>query len=429
MCFGGLVWGHLFASSCLGCVSDRTYTKMPKPCKVHVATDNMRCPWGSFLRQSQDSIDCVPCGEGYFHVDPNSSKPCVACPVDSKECLPHKLKMRRGFMLQNLRNETMTELLACPNPSACRGEAPGSMCQAGYLGAGCAQCDGGYTPSDSNVLTCVKCAETAMLHVAQVVLWLAKLAVFFGLAAKSVLGSTIPAKASSVYLNQLISFSTLSGTVVSALLQTPIGQEMQAGAMGIVFGVAGLITDLGSGQGGGDSAGQSLQCSLAYAGLQPAIWKGNVAFVLVAFGMMSGLAGLKGSQVALVVGANCFLPTLMTHFGRQLVCYRLSEAADKLLECPHVPTFPGGFSFVLCMAIGSASAVVYAWWRLYPKAQEILGSCWKSFQLLQLLLFWLCKGAFKVSLGIVSCHMSIHGTDFENSEIASPVAAACGFNI
>ena len=318
---------------------------------------------------------CEVCAPGRFQLEEQFSGPCHQCPRNAQLCTQDKLRLPPGMMLGagNMLNVGDADFAVCPNPKACGGgelaQQDMTMCEDGYKGAGCAQCAGRYAPSDSNVLTCVKCAETAMLHVAQVVLWLAKLAVFFGLAAKSVLGSTIPAKASSVYFNQLISFSTLSGTVVSALLQTPIGQEMQAGAMGIVFGVAGLITDLGSGQGGGDSAGQSLQCSLAYAGFQPAIWKGHVAFALVAFGMMSGLAVLKGSQVAWVVGVNCFLPTVMTHFGRQLVCYRLSEAGD--LDCPHVPTFPGGFSFVLCMAVGFASAVFYTWWRLYPQAQEV----------------------------------------------------------
>ena len=39
---------------------------------------------------------------------------------------------------------------------------------------------------------------------------------------------------------------------------------------------------------------------------------------------------------------------------------------------------------------------------------------------MQGLLFWLVEGGFKVSSGI-SWYVSSHGTDFDNSEIASPV--------
>ena len=37
-------------------------------------------------------------------------------------------------------------------------------------------------------------------------------------------------------------------------------------------------------------------------------------------------------------------------------------------------------------------------------------------------LFWLIRGGFKVSLGAVEWYRSRCGTDFENSEMASPAA-------
>ena len=41
------------------------------------------------------------------------------------------------------------------------------------------------------------------------------------------------------------------------------------------------------------------------------------------------------------------------------------------------------------------------------------------------LLFWLLKGGFRVSSGTVKWYISSYATDFDNSEMASPVKGSC----
>lgn len=201
-----------------------------------------------------------------------------------------------------------------------------------------------------------------MARAFQVLAWLGKSALVFGIASKSVLGSTGTAKASSIYLNQLLSFSTVASTVMSAMLQTPAAQELQETVARFLFQAASLI---GSGQdvGGG---GQSVQCILQYIGLQPSVWKGQVAFAAAVTMFTALLAAAKGPRVAVLVSINCFFPAFLGHFGRQLVCFRLGETEGlEGLHCPHVPSFPGGFALVLAVTVLTAAVILRVWWSLY----------------------------------------------------------------
>ena len=132
-----------------------------------------------------------------------------------------------------------------------------------------------------------------------------------------------------------------------------------------LFQAASLIMDVGTGQavGGG---GQSVQCILQYIGLQPSVWKGQVAFAAVVATLTALMAAAKGPRVAVLVSINCFFPAFMCHFGRQLVCFRLGETEGREgLNCPHVPSFPGGFALVLAVTVLAAAVILRVWWSLY----------------------------------------------------------------
>lgn len=109
-----------------------------------------------------------------------------------------------------------------------------------------------------------------------------------------------------------------------------------------------------------------MQCILQYIGLQPSVWKGQVAFAAAVTMFTALLAAAKGPRVAVLVSINCFFPAFLGHFGRQLVCFRLGETEGlEGLHCPHVPSFPGGFALVLAVTVLTAAVILRVWWSLY----------------------------------------------------------------
>ena len=161
----------------------------------------IRCPLGSYHAPEAEnkSIGCRRCELGKLRVNATSTK-CEPCPDNAQVCLPSKLQMQPGFMVRDIHEPTLNETQRCPNPLACHGTAPGKMCEDGYFGEGCAQCAERHALSDASVLVCVQCAESSVARAFQVLAWLGKSALVFGIAGKSVLGSTGTAKASSIYL-------------------------------------------------------------------------------------------------------------------------------------------------------------------------------------------------------------------------------------
>ena len=297
-------------------------------------------------------------------MDQDATKGCVPCPTASDTCTPGSLQMSRGLMVQDVHDPSRNKTLACPNYEACRGVAPDDMCAIGYRGAGCAQCAEGSQLADSSVLSCVQCSKDLQDAAMQVGFWVGKSALLFALAAKSVLGNTGSTKPSSVYLNQLMSFATLAGTIMSAMLQTPAAQELQEGFTGVFFQASALVMEVTSGQTSSTTGtGQSLQCVLGYVGLESALWKGHLGFTVLAVLLTAVLSIFKGYQVGLVVGINCFWPEFMGHFGRYFVCYRLSP--DSGLEWPQAPDFSGGLALVAACLLLCSAAVLHAWWTLY----------------------------------------------------------------
>ena len=334
----------------------------------------IECPLGSRTVASTNNtafldLSCLACPIGQLHLDKDASKDCAFCPEGAEFCTPAQLRMRHGFMVLDVHDPEKNATSVCPNPEACKGMSPGRMCDLGYEGAGCAQCMAGHEVSDRSVLVCVACAETLAMQVLQVAVWVGKMVLIFALAVKSVLGSSGSAKPSGVHLNQLMSFSTLSSAILSAMLQTRVARQVKDDAVGSFFQGAAVILDMGSGQAGsGAGMGLSLQCSLGYFGLQPALWKGHLAFTALATAFAAALASSSGLQVAMVVGINCFLPEFVGHFGRYLVCYRLQE--NQGLQCPQAPAFTGGFALVFGCMLLCTGGVLYAWQGLYPSEDD-----------------------------------------------------------
>eukprot|EP00438_Fugacium_kawagutii_P008534 Skav223711 [mRNA] locus=scaffold2564:22209:25329:- [translate_table: standard] len=217
------------------------------------------------------------------------------------------------------------------------------MCRKGYGEEGCAKCveDAGtkYLMADSNVLACTPCTEGAWNQLFQWISFLAQRAVLFAVSAKSIFGAgrADRVKNSGVYLNQLMAFAAVSGSVVTAVMQTETAQMMKQGAVEYLYGTAVFLSDASSGQGA-----KSSHCLLSYGAewvvRSALLGRGSCDF-LGAGSFLKGLASGIGGRPQLF---------LANHPGR--LCYRLQENQSDGIEgliCNHLPFGHGNiFGFV-----------------------------------------------------------------------------------
>ncbi|CAE7361112.1 unnamed protein product, partial [Symbiodinium sp. KB8] len=146
-------------------------------------------------------------------------------------------------------------------------------------------------------------------------------------------------KQSSIYLNQLMAFATISNTILAAVLQTKTAKDIKNEAANFFFIAAAHTAEAASGQGSFRSA--SSQCLLSYVGYEKTLWGTHLLDVVVAAGLISLLSLVKDFRAALIAGMNCFLPTIAADFGKYLVCYRLQRddaSGFQGLHCPFLPS-------------------------------------------------------------------------------------------
>ncbi|CAE7234392.1 unnamed protein product [Symbiodinium sp. CCMP2592] len=178
------------------------------------------------------------------------------------------------------------------------------------------------------------------MQAVQWITFLSQRTFLFALGALSALGAKKDAgdlKQSSIYLNQLMAFATISNTILAAVLQTQTAKDIKSDAANFFFNAAVHTAEAASGQGSLLSA--SSQCLLSYVGYEKTLWGTHLLDVVVAAGLISSLSLIKDFRVALVAGMNCFLPTIAADFGKYLVCYRLRR--DEGLQCPFLPGSAG----------------------------------------------------------------------------------------
>ena len=167
--------------------------------------------------------------------------------------------------------ENISFTFYCPNPSACPGGNSSNlslMCADGYEGKSCANCSMGYAISDSSVLLCTRCPKTWRQKALQWLSMLGKHVLPFALAAKSALAAPTAreadraraawlfsavllfareeyseaseavqvlnqdsvqeeAKRSAVLINQLLSFATVTGGLLTIVAQTNAVREIK----------------------------------------------------------------------------------------------------------------------------------------------------------------------------------------------------------
>ena len=335
---------------------------------AHVA--GFRCPVGTGTGTGLNSFDqgCLVCAEGYTQVLFGSSEPCLHCPDKARQCFASHFEMESGTMVEHT---NVSRSFHCPNEAACPGgqlPAGTPMCAEGYNGPGCVACTTGHAKADSSVLSCTRCSDERLVQALQWILFLSQRVLLFGLTATSAgAKSAGDLKESSIYLNQLMAFATISTMVFTAVMQTNTAKDLKSNAITFLFGAAMVVADTGSGQGSLGFA--SSQCLLSYIGFQQTLGSSHVLDVTVAAVLVVILSLVKDPRLALVAGLNCFLPSIVADFGKYMVCYRLEPDDGSGLErlhCPFLPEGSKGAGFVQVCAglILFLTLALLAWVRL-----------------------------------------------------------------
>ncbi|CAE7351298.1 unnamed protein product [Symbiodinium sp. CCMP2592] len=210
------------------------------------------CPRGTGVREGNGLKSCSECDDNY--TQPAGSAKCVSCPTHNEFCYTTNFKMSTGYMVKQ---EDISSTIFCPNPAACPGGIStdfSTMCAPGHGGQACAYCQKGYAISDRSVLQCAACATEWWQKLLQWAIMLAKHVVPFAVAAHSALqveGAEEP-KRSGVLINQLMSFATVAGTLLTVVAQTSAIREAKQNAASLgrdLLNAAGIAADFISGQG------------------------------------------------------------------------------------------------------------------------------------------------------------------------------------
>ncbi|CAE7812356.1 pmpB [Symbiodinium sp. CCMP2592] len=322
------------------------------------------CPLGTGVVDfdASEEFGCFACKPGSTQVQTTTNRSCSPCPDGALLCLAGELRMTRGLMVEL---ENVSRSFHCPNEASCpgghvaKGRVQVAMCEEGYRGQGCTSCSDGHAMADNSVFSCSACSQDRRMQVVQWITFLSQRSFLFALGAFSALGAKKAGdlKQSSIYLNQLMAFATISNTILAAILQTKTAKDIKSEAANFFFNAAAHTAEAASGQGSLRSA--SSQCLLSYVGYEKTLWGAHLLEVVVAAGLMSSLSFMKDFRVALIAGINCFLPAIAADFGKYLVCFRLQPSDG--LHCPFIPGFPG-LAGATQVAVGLTVFMVAALW-------------------------------------------------------------------
>ncbi|CAJ1362776.1 unnamed protein product [Effrenium voratum] len=309
------------------------------------------CPAGAGLEevaevqstsQSAESIDegsrrgsmgCYRCDPDYFQLQNLSRARCQRCPRHTDTCLPNELRMWEGYMLLGDKG------YICPNPRVCPGGAlpfnQPPMCAEGYVGQGCMTCASTHGISDASILSCVRCALSSFEQLKQGAVTVVKDGAIFAMAAFGAMASVAEGreaevKISGILVNQLMAFSTVASTAMSAVLETSAAKALRKD-IATSLQVSVHLVDFAQGE---SSGGFSTHCMLSYLGLQRGMVAAHVLVSVVPIVLMLLLAW-KEPTMAFVVGSNCFMPRFCADFCKYCVFFRVEVGGELLF--PYLP--------------------------------------------------------------------------------------------
>ncbi|CAE7353253.1 CCR4 [Symbiodinium sp. CCMP2592] len=331
---------------------------------------NLGCTLGRGRREDRaegalvsGEVGCRTCAAGRIQIDtfnktvPNA--PCVKCPGGTRLCTSDKVVMQRGYMVSQ---SNLSRHYHCPNKFACPGgdlpEAETAMCAEGYYGLGCTNCLDSHGPVDNTVLSCTPCPTTGSMWAWQVFFCIVKDVVIFVLAISGVMQASEEGKPSTVLLNQLMSFSTVAGTALSAVKQTGSFGKLSNRLQSMLVS-SGMMVDVVQ---GGQSSGLSTVCLAEFVGLPKTLWMAHILRSATPALLIVVLSIYKDPWLALVVGANCFLPEFCAGFGKYLVCYRIEkEKRGGELTCAFLPDIPAATATITGMIVLCFLLALFGW--------------------------------------------------------------------
>ncbi|CAE7940562.1 Tnks2, partial [Symbiodinium necroappetens] len=166
------------------------------------------------------------------------------------------------------------------------------MCADGYRGQGCTSCSDEHAMADSSVFSCTACSKDRRVQAVQWITFLSQRTFLFAIGALSAFGAKKAGdlKQSSIYLNQLMAFATISNTILAAVLQTQTAKDIKSTAAAppafranFFFNAAVHTAEEGPEviprcialPGARSVRSASSQCLLSYLGYEKTLWLGR----------------------------------------------------------------------------------------------------------------------------------------------------------
>ncbi|CAE7310930.1 unnamed protein product [Symbiodinium natans] len=334
-------------------------------------------PPGSGVVRNPDNTTLAfyTCPPNFVRLSNNAESRCVECPTSpTKECSSRHLELEGGFMVDLADPANLSGWYRCPNVQACPGgvveaaEVEGErcrilkpMCQEGFIGLGCAQCNSTtHARADRSVLQCAKCTNSRLEVSLQVLFYAVTDTSLFACAALSVLNAGSKKTNSGVLLNQLMAFTAVSGSIMSGMMQSQSFGQLQDDTKTWLHGL-GLAVDVVQGQ--SSTSDMSLECVLHYFGFEQSLFNAHCLSSIMPLILIAVLAVANNPWLAMVVGTNVFLPGFVAFFGKYLVMLRLRPEKDPVGEArfEYLPRFgflPSSFPADLCAITAILMAIL-----------------------------------------------------------------------
>ncbi|CAE7230101.1 GIP [Symbiodinium sp. KB8] len=320
---------------------------------------------------------CHRCRPGFFQLQGGpeirndnqvTGHNCIQAPMGSEQ-IDQILQIRPGFMVAR---SNLSTSLRCPNVMACPGgqlmadQGVRDMCEHGYEGRGCVNCQkSSHGRVTNNPFACAACAQRPFRKVFQWTWFILQNSGIFAISASGVLMVEQESYKSTILTNQLMSYVTVSLPVLTAVMYSQTFRNTAEIVQDVLrtLQIPVEIADSGGGE------GLSVQCLLGYIGLKKTLYGTDVVFAATALCLMAILGWLVDFWSAVVVGFNCFLPRICFCLGRHLVCYRmLPQAQGGEMVCgfeedAHIPKPMACVMMVVCFLVGAGMWAVLLRYR------------------------------------------------------------------
>lgn len=192
--------------------------------------------------------NCRRCANGYFQLQGGpkivngtiDGHLCVKVPQQTREATAEKVRLRRGYMVQD---SNISLSLHCPNEMACPGgritrSGFGKMCEIGYQGPGCVNCAQTHGRGSGDPFTCSRCATSTVRKVAEWTIYILEQTLVFAISASGVIFAGEESYESTIYSNQLMSYVMVSLPVLRQLQNSKSFKTLASYVQEVIEGIS-----------------------------------------------------------------------------------------------------------------------------------------------------------------------------------------------